>query len=52
MTHYWRIHRWLPERFGQLCRILVCKKGKVLLQFTDGFRVVSTIHSLRKRKET
>ncbi len=40
MTHVWIGRRLLPERHGQPCRLLVARRGKYLLQFDDGWRVV------------
>jgi len=41
MTHYWRIQKWLPGRFGQPCRVLARgRNGNVLVEFRDGWRVI------------
>lgn len=38
MTHYWRIRKWLPERFNQRCRVLARgKMNTILVEFEDGF---------------
>ena len=52
MTHVWRIRKWLPDRFGQRCRILATgSMNSVLLEFEDGFRVVTIRYFIRKIKE-
>lgn len=49
MTHYWRIKKWLPERFGQRCHILATgSMNSVLLEFEDGYRVVTIRYFIRK----
>jgi hypothetical protein len=53
-THRWFFKKWLPERKGQLCRVLCRGRGgkraprNVLVEFQDGFRVVSTRFCVRK----
>lgn len=49
MTHYWRWRRWLGERHGQRCRILA--RGKLnncLVEFEDGFKVITSRYAVRK----
>lgn len=49
MTHYWRIRKWLPERFGQPCRLLARgKMNSCLVEFADGTRVITSRWSVRK----
>jgi hypothetical protein len=48
VTHYWRIKRWRPDRYGQPCRIIAAGRGNVLVQFADGELVVSVRWSVRK----
>lgn len=54
-THYWRIRKWLPERFGHPCRVLARgSKGSVLVEFGDGKRVVAShwfVRTLPARKD-
>ncbi len=52
MNHLYRIRKWLPERYGQPCRLLVpwSRNGNVLVQFADGERVVCPRWSVRKRR--
>ena len=51
MTHYWRWKRWLPHRYGQLCRVLaVGKLNSALIQFEDGHKVLSSRYAVRKIK--
>jgi hypothetical protein len=49
----WRIRTRLPERRGQACRILVRgrRMNSVLVEFSDGFRVVTSRWAVRRRKE-
>jgi len=49
MTHYWRVRKYLPERFGQRCRpVLFGKLNSVLVEFEDGVRYVTNRHFIRK----
>jgi hypothetical protein len=49
MTHYWRIRKFLPERFQQRCRLLVVgKRNSVLVEFEDGARVVTSRYFIRR----
>lgn len=49
MTHYWRIRKWLPERFGQQCRVLARgSMNKCLIEFADGWKVVCSRWFVRK----
>lgn len=51
--HVWFWRAKLPERKGELCRILARgKKNSVLVEFVDGTRVITSRHAVRKRKET
>ena len=44
---FWRVR--LPERKGQLCRVLVRgKKNSVLVEFEDGYKVVTSRYAVRK----
>jgi len=51
-THYWRIRKHLPERFGQRCRVLAHGRGpgprNVLVEFEDGTHVVTTRWNVRR----
>jgi hypothetical protein len=48
----WRWRRRLPERRGQRCRILVRgTMNTVLVEFEDGFRVITSGWAVRKAKE-
>ena len=51
MTHIWIGRRYLPHRHGQLCRLLVSRRGKHLLEFADGWRVVTVRGTFRKVKQ-
>lgn len=50
-THLWRLRCRLPERNGQLCRVLVRgKMGSILIEFADGVQYVVGWRSIRKVK--
>lgn len=52
MTHYWRIRKWLPGRYGQECRIVATGKlNSALVEFNDGWRVVTNRRFVRKLKK-
>ena len=49
LTHYWRVRKYLPERFGQRCRPLVYGRlNGVLVEFKDGARYVTNRYFIRK----
>jgi hypothetical protein len=49
MTHTWRVYKFLPERFGQLCRIVfTAKRNTALVEFQDGYRVVTIRYFVRR----
>lgn len=49
MTHRWRVRAFLPERFGETCRIIATgKMNAALIEFADGFRVVTVRYFVRK----
>lgn len=49
MTHYWRIRKWLPERFGQKCRVLARGAlNSAMVQFEDGTIVITSRYFVRK----
>lgn len=52
MTHYWRIRKWLPERYGQACRIICVGKrmNSILVEFEDGVRYVTIRYFVWKRR--
>ena len=39
----WRVRKFLPDRFGQRCRIVVLgtRMQSALVEFADGYRVVT-----------
>jgi hypothetical protein len=50
-VYRWRVRTKLPERFGQPCRVLARgKMNSALVQFDDGFRVVTSRNFVRKAK--
>lgn len=50
-THVWRGRRNLPHWYGRLCRILVARRGRFLLEFHDWdhTRVVTVRGTFRRR---
>jgi len=54
VTYTWRIRKWLPDRFGQTCRVITSVRGpgprNVLVEFEDGHKVVTTRWSDRRIK--
>jgi len=53
MTHVWWFRKTLPARKGEACRVLARRNGtgprNVLVEFADGFRVVSTRFCVRRK---
>jgi hypothetical protein len=48
-THYWRVRRRLPERFGQPCRVLARgRMNTILVEFEDGLRVTTSRWNVRR----
>lgn len=48
--HVWWWRTKLPDRKGQACRVLVRGgMGSVLVEFPDGYRVVTSRHAVRRR---
>jgi hypothetical protein len=48
---YWK--KWLPDRKGQACRII--SRGKMnsaLVEFEDGFKVITSRYAVRKVKNS
>lgn len=51
MDHIWYWRSRLPERKGQRCRVLVRGgMNNVLVEFEDGFRVVTSRYAVRKAR--
>ena len=51
MTHVWYWKKKLPERKGQPCRVLARgKKNIVLIEFADGFKVITSRFAVRKKR--
>ena len=51
MKHYWRVRSRLPERFGELCRVLATGRlNAVLVEFADGTRYVTCRYYVRRIK--
>lgn len=50
MTHTWHWRSRLPERKGQPCRILARGAlNSIMVEFADGWRVVTSRYAVRKR---
>lgn len=52
--YVWHFKRYLPERFGQPCKVTArgTKKFKnIEVEFADGFKTISTRFAVRRRKE-
>jgi hypothetical protein len=50
-VYRWRVRTRLPERFGQLCRVLVRGgMNSCLVQFEDGYRVVTSRNYVRRAR--
>ena len=52
MTHYiWRVKTRLPERYLTRCSVLARgKRNTCLVEFEDGYRVITSRNYLRKLK--
>ena len=49
--YYWRVKTRLPERKGQPCQVLIrARMNSCLVEFEDGYRVVTSRNYIRKRK--
>ena len=49
MTHRWHWRKWLPERHGQLCRVLATgRMNSALVEFEDGAKVITSRYAVRK----
>lgn len=52
--YYWK--KYLPERKGQHCRVVARGRGagprNVLVEFADGYRVVTPRFSVRRLKSS
>ena len=50
--YYWRVRKYLPERWMMSCVVLARgKKNTVLVEFPDGYKVTTSGWFVRKRKE-
>ena len=50
VTHMWFWKSRLPERKGQLCKIIARgKMNSILVEFEDGFRVVTSRYAVRRK---
>ena len=48
-THVWFWRKRLPERRGQSCRVLARgTMNSILVEFKDGYRVVTSRYAVRK----
>lgn len=49
LDHVWFWRSRLPERKGQSCRVVARgRMNSVLVEFADGFRVVTSRYAVRK----
>jgi len=49
--YVWRVSTRLPERKGQLCKVLARgKMNNCLVEFLDGLKVITSRNYLRKAK--
>lgn len=45
---YWRIRKWLPDRWGQPCRVVARGRlNSALIEFADGYRVITSRNFVR-----
>ncbi len=51
MTHVWIGRRYLPDRYGQPCRLLVAVRGNFLIEFADGWLVRTVRGTIRRIEE-
>ena len=49
-SYVWRSRRYLPERRGETCRLLVFWRRKCLVEFKDGTQTVTTLGCIRRVK--
>ena len=50
--YFWRVKTRLPERKGMSCRVLARgKKNNALVEFEDGYKVITSWYFVRKRKD-
>lgn len=50
-THIWYWKKRLPDRKGQSCRVVTTGKlNSALVEFEDGFRVITSRWAVRKKK--
>lgn len=51
MTHYWRVRKYLPHRFGQPCRVLARGSlNSILVEFEDGEKYITNRYFARRIK--
>lgn len=49
MTHFWRVRKFLPDRFGQHCRVIARGKlNSMLVEFADGAKFITIRYFARK----
>ena len=49
MTHIWWWKGKLPERKGELCKVLARgRMNSILVEFADGFKVVTSRYAVRR----
>lgn len=51
MTHFWRVRKRLPDRFGQSCRVLAHGSlNSILVEFEDGSKFITCRYYVRRIK--
>ena len=52
--YIWRVRTRFPERKGQRCAVLIRSRrmNSALIQFEDGFRVITSRNYVRKAAKT
>ena len=57
MNYIWRIRKFMPEYFGGSCHLVPLgngkksHKGKCVVEFEDGWTVVTSINFIRRKKD-
>lgn len=52
MTHSWYWKKFLPERHGQLCRVVATGRlNSACVEFADGVRVITSRYAVRRIRQ-
>ena len=50
--YWWRVRKWLPDRYGQPCRVLARgSMNSAMVEFPDGYRTITNRWFLRRRRD-